>query len=94
MYNAHTLPGVRLYRVWGDDTLPPFIDPPAGTRVFVCYSPSLRQWVMSMTHIDWRYDALVSTSNFRLDAAMLPVDEEPDAPSYYLNRLRSSSTSK
>lgn len=80
----------RLFRVWGDDTIPPYLDLPDGTAVFVCYSPTLRQWVMSISNFDYRYDALVSTSNFLLDASLLPADGQ-SAPSYYLNRYRATS---
>lgn len=93
MYNAFTHGPVRVYRVWGDG-LAPYVDLVPGTRVFVCYSPLLQSWVLSITSSEYRYDALVSTSNFRLDASLLPVRPTPDAPSYYLNQVRSSSTSK
>lgn len=80
----------RLYLVWGDPTDPPFIDLHT-EPVFVCWSPTLRQWIMSVSSLDRRYDAIVNTWQFVLDSSMLPVDSPTqDAPSYYLNRVRSA----
>ena len=87
--NAFTRNHTRLFRVWGDDGIPPYLDLPDGTAVFVCYSPTLRQWVMSISNIDYRYDSLVSTSNFLLDQSLLPTGD-PSGPSYYLNRYRAT----
>lgn len=91
MKNAFPHGPVRVYRVWGDG-LAPHVDLVPGTRCFVCYSPLLRSWVLSITSSEYRYDALVSTSNFRLDASLLPVDTTPDGPTYYLERLRNSTS--
>lgn len=86
-HNAFSTRGTILYRVWGDDHLPPSLTLDEGTPVFVCWSPTLKQWIMSITHIDYRYDAIVGTSNFLLDSTLLEVAEEVDAPSYYLHKI-------
>jgi hypothetical protein len=81
----------RLFRVWGDDSMPPYIDL-VDQPVTVIWSPTLKQWIMSITCMEWRYDAIVSSWQFVLDASLLPVNEPTqDGPSYYLNRMRASS---
>lgn len=89
--NAFTRNHVRLFRVWGDDNVPPYLDLPDGTPVFVLYSPTLKQWVASVSNLDYRYDALLGTMYFVLDASLLPVTGgDPSAPSFYLNRYRAT----
>lgn len=83
--NAFTRTNVRLYRVWGDV---PHVDLPPGTPLFVCWAPILKQWIGSVTHIDYRYDSILESHHFMLDASMLPVDEPEPAETYYLNRLK------
>jgi hypothetical protein len=90
--NAFSRNRTRLYRVWGDDMNPPYVDLPDGTPLVVIYSPTLRQWIGSVTNLDFRYDAILSTSNFVLDASLLPVDGPAEAGSYYLNRVRASAS--
>jgi len=88
-YNAFASTPVILYKVWADADDPPFITVDPGTRLFVLWSPTLMQWVASISHIDYRYDAILSTSNFVLDAALLPTEAVPEkAETYYLNRLK------
>jgi len=89
MHNAFAARPVTLYQVWGGPELPPSWTLPSGTKIFVCYSPTLRQWVASVTTLDYRYDALVGTEYFVLDASLLPVETKLDGPSYYLQKIRS-----
>lgn len=86
--NAFTQGRVRLFMVWGDADSPSSIELDPGTKVFVCWAPILKQWIASVTHIDYRYDAIVAVTDFMLDASMLPVDEPEPAGRYYLNRAR------
>lgn len=87
-YNAFTTYPVRLHQVWGNPDYP-FVDLPAGARIFVLYSPTLRQWVASITTIDYRYDCLLGTEYFVLDQSLLPTDAPEPADTYYLNKIRS-----
>lgn len=90
-YNAFASTPVILHKVWGDVESPACITVDPGTRLFVCWSPTLQQWIASITHIDYRYDAILSTSNFVIDAALLPAEAVPEkAETYYLNRLKFS----
>jgi hypothetical protein len=90
MYNAYSVGRVRLYRVWGEDTFPAYVDLDPGTRLMVVYSPTLRQYVASITSVDTRYDALVQPQHFQYDSSLLPVLPTPDAATSALNRIRSS----
>lgn len=88
-YNAFSTTPVILHKVWADPDDPPFITVPAGVRLFVLWSPTLQQWIASISHIDYRYDAILSTTNFVLDSSLLPVEAQPEkAETYYLNRLK------
>lgn len=86
-HNAFSTRGTILYRVWGDDSMPPSLTLDEGTPVFVCWSPTLRQWIMSITNIDYRYDSIVGTSNFVLDSTLLEVAEPEPADTYYLHKI-------
>jgi len=70
--------------------MPPAWNVPKGTRMMTIYSPTLKQWVASVTTLDYRYDAIVTTHDFCLDQALLPTQGDPGGPSYYLNRMRAS----
>jgi len=85
-HNAFTSRPVRLYQVWGDADYP-FIDCPAGTRIYVLWSPTLKQWIASITTIDYRYDSILSTNDFVLDASLLPVHQPEAADRYYLHQI-------
>jgi hypothetical protein len=88
-YNAFASTPVILHKVWADPDDPPYITVDPGTRLFVCWSPILHQWIASISHIDYRYDAILGTSNFVLDSALLPTEAIPEkAETYYLNRLK------
>lgn len=90
MYNSFAARPVTLHQVWGGPELPPMWVVDKGVRMMTIYSPTLRQWVASVTTLDYRYDAIVTTHDFVLDAALLPVEGNPEGPSYYLNRMRAS----
>jgi len=86
-HNAFTVNHPTLYRVWGNDFNPPSITPPDGTPVFVLWSPSMRQHIMSITTDDYRYDALVTEIYFRRDRTLDPAEAIPEpAETYYLHR--------
>lgn len=89
MYNAFSVGRVRLYRVWGEDMLPAYVDLDAGTHIMVVWSPTLRQYVAAVTSIDYRYDAIVQPYHFRYDSSLLPIPTTPDAATSALNRIRS-----
>lgn len=88
-HNAFSRNTPTLYRVWAPDKYPPEIHPPDGSSVFVLWSPILKQWIMSITTPDYRYDAFVGTRHFQLDPALQPADApKPDGPKYFLDQLR------
>lgn len=88
MYNSFASHDIVLHQVWGGPELPPHWAVPKGTRMMTIYSPTLRQWVASVTTLDYRYDAIVTTHDFVLDSSLLPTQGDPGGPSYYLNRMR------
>ena len=88
-HNAYTVLPTRLFRVWGPDEYP-HVDLPVNYPVFVLWSPNLRQWIASVTHIDYRYDAIVTAEYFRFDPTLAPVLPTPkEGPAYYLEKIRS-----
>lgn len=87
-HNAYSRNNPVLTRVWGPDDLIPQWTLPDHTPVFVCWSPHLRRWVMSITTLDYRYDALVTDHYFRLDPALQDVVVKEPADTYYLNKIR------
>ena len=88
-HNAYTVRTTTLYRVWGPDEYPT-VELPPHTPVFVLWSPNLRQWIASVTHNDYRYDAIVPAYYFRFDPSLAPVLPEPPAgAAYYLEKIRS-----
>ena len=89
MYNSFASHDVQLHQVWGGPELPPVWVVPRGTRMMTIYSPTLRQWVASITTLEYRYDSIVSTHDFVLDQSLLPTQGDASGPSYYLNRMRS-----
>jgi hypothetical protein len=88
MHNSFASHDLVLHQVWGGPEMPPAYVVPAGTKMMTIYSPLLKQWVASITTLDYRYDAIVTTHDFVLDASLLPVEGDANGPSYYLNRMR------
>lgn len=85
-HNAYTTHPVVLYRVWGPDDYPT-IQPPENAPVMVIWSPIFQQYIMSITTLDYRYDAFVSERDFRPDPAL----QVNDGPSYYLQQAKRGS---
>ncbi len=90
-YNAFSTGSPTLHRVWGESNVyQPTWVLPDDTPVFVLFSPLHKRWIMSITTPDFRYDAFVLDSHFRLDPALsVPDAPAPDAPRYYLDKIRS-----
>ena len=87
-HNAYTVRTTTLFRVWGPDEYPT-LELPAHTPIYVLWSPTLRQWIASITHVDYRYDALVTAEYFRFDPSLAPVLPAPQGAAYYLEKIRS-----
>lgn len=87
-HNSFASHDIVLHQVWGGPELPAHWIVPRGTRMMTIYSPTLRQWIASVTTLDYRYDAIVSVHDFVLDQSLLPVVGNAEAGSYYLNRMR------
>lgn len=87
-HNAYAVGNPILYKVWGDDDMAPQWPLIDATPVMVIWSPIFRQYIMSITCLDYRYDAFVRPDQFRLDPALQDVT---DAPSYYLQQAKTAS---
>ena len=86
-HNAYTALPTRLYRVWGPDEYP-YVELPVDTPIFVLWSPSMHQWIASITTHEYRYDAIVPANYFRFDPSLAPVLPTPTGAAYYLENIR------
>lgn len=85
-HNAFTTQPVTLQMVWGDTNVHlPYWTLLPDTPVMVIWSPVFRQYIMSITTSDYRYDAFVHPSTFRADGSL-----SVDGPSYYLEQAKTA----